>query len=755
MKHLAHSPSSTRFPAFVVAIVPLVALSAFSLLTPTPGLADTGQDALSRAIQASRQAEADLQRSEPEMAENGYRSALHEALLLLGSIEIAANQPEAAEFAFLAAGNMTLDDRRPRRALAALYQHSGRQDDAIRILRQLIAKHPSDVELQRSLAHTLFAAGRAEQAIGELRQSHVSRPDDPEAAFILATAYLKTDQADLAQDLFNEIVEARPIPQTHLLLGRTLRDFKQLDAARIHLEKALEMDPNLPRTRFYLATLALYSQGRAPYEHAVELFQAELSLLEKLGQDPLQDTTTHLFLGLTLAEIRRFEQAIPHLRLAAQEPSSARDAFHNLGRCLLELEQVDGAIEAFEKALQLAQDAAYDQLTSLHYQYAKALRSQGRTADAAMHFEAAKKSSGNLALDHREQLKRYLAGQPETEVGTSLPQLTTPALRQMPAEARHELKKRVISVLCRAYLNMGILQTRKQRFPVAIRLFEQAAALDPRFPNLQYSLGVSYFNAERFAEAAAALGEARAQGRDDAEVRRMLALAQLNAEAYAEAAELLASDPERSGNRSLEYAYALALVRSGQAEQAQPIFARLTGQNDWPELELLMGQAQAQDGNFPAAIAGLKKALQLNPGLPEAHATLGEIFLRTGELDSARDHLQQELELRPNHLQTRFHLATVLDLLQEHESAQSELHRILEADPERGDARYLLGKIMLADGRPEAALPQLEAAAGLAPEDANVHYQLGQTYQRLGRRQEAERAFALYRQLKKSQRQVP
>ncbi|KXJ04540.1 Transmembrane and TPR repeat-containing protein 4, partial [Exaiptasia diaphana] len=406
---------------------------------------------------------------EPELAEHGYRSALHETWLFLGSIELAENRPDAAETAFLAAGDTILDDRRARRALASLYQHSDRAADAIRILRRLIARHPDDVELRRSLAHTLFADGKVEEAIGELRESYVARPEDPEAAFILATAYLKAERPEEAEALFQEIVKARPIPQTHLLLGRTLRDFKQLEAAQVHLEKALDLDPNLPRARFYLGTLALYSQGRTPYEEAVRLFEHELRLLAELGRDPDADTTTHLFLGLTLAEIRRFEEAIPHLRIAAGDPASSRDAFHNLGRCLLELDRIDESIAAFEQALTLAEGAAFDQLTSLHYQFAKALRRQGRMDQAKVHFEAAKQSSGNLALDNREQLKRYLADRPETEVGTALPQLTTPELRQMPTAERQKLKRSLVDVLCRAYLNLGIMQTRKQRFAAAIR----------------------------------------------------------------------------------------------------------------------------------------------------------------------------------------------------------------------------------------------------------------------------------------------
>ncbi len=64
------------------------------------------------------------------------------------------------------------------------------------------------------------------------------------------------------------------------------------------------------------------------------------------------------------------------------------------------------------------------------------------------------------------------------------------------------------------------------------------------------------------------------------------------------------------------------------------------------------------------------------------------------------------------------------------------------------DARYLLGKILLSQGAAAEAAEHLEAAARLSPEDANVRYQLGQAYQKLGRREQAEKEFEAFQALK-------
>jgi Flp pilus assembly protein TadD len=80
------------------------------------------------------------------------------------------------------------------------------------------------------------------------------------------------------------------------------------------------------------------------------------------------------------------------------------------------------------------------------------------------------------------------------------------------------------------------------------------------------------------------------------------------------------------------------------------------------------------------------------------------------------------------------------------------LRAVLKAKPDYADARYVLGKILLARGDAAPAAEHLEAAARLAPEDANIRYQLGQAYQKLGRTDEAQQQFEIFRQIKDKRR---
>lgn len=339
---------------------------------------------------------------------------------------------------------------------------------------------------------------------------------------------------------------------------------------------------------------------------------------------------------------------------------------------------------------------------------------------------------------------RYRAAVREgTRVMTALESEKAP-----PGPARAGLERRVKAALAGAWLNLGVMQAKSERFAEAAELFEKAAAVDADFPQVQYSLGVAYFNARRYDKATGPLSRALAE-RPRPELKRMLATAWLQTKAYEKAAELLRDDPELGANPSLQFAYGLALVKSDRAAEAERVFSRLIARHgDSAELGVLLGQAYAQQGQFAAARESLRRALQLQPDVAEANATLGVINLREGHLAEAEEALRAELKHHPADASAQQNLAIVLDAEQRPAEAIPLLRRLIASEPERATARYLLGKILLAGGDATAALEQLETAARQAPEDAKIRYQLGQAYQRLGRTELAERQFELFRQLK-------
>jgi tetratricopeptide (TPR) repeat protein len=468
---------------------------------------------------------------------------------------------------------------------------------------------------------------------------------------------------------------------------------------------------------------------------------------------------------MALAEGRRWADALPALEAVVAAGPTRVDAFYYLGRCHLGLDRHREAAAAFERALELAADDPADErrLESIHYQLALALRRQGKEVDAARHFAAAERYSTALTEEAREDLARYLRDEPAPEAGMGPPPpIADSGLAGLPTAERRALRRQLETSLARCYLNLGVLAARSAwlpepaRFARAIPLLEEAAAIDAGFPGVQKALGVTRFNAGEFAAATAPLAAAAADDPEDADLRRTLALAWLNAGEYARAAELLVADARHSADPGLLYAYGMALVRSERPAEAEAVFARLLDEHaDWPELQVLLGQAYAQQGDFPAAINALHRALELAPGVEDARATLASIYLRQGRLAEAEEELHAALGGDPEDVESRYLLATVLSLDRREDVAVDMLRSLLDEVPGHSDARYLLGKLLLAAGEAEAAAAQLEAAAGLAPAEANVRYQLGQAYQKLGRAELAREQFEAFRELKAKERGGP
>jgi tetratricopeptide (TPR) repeat protein len=713
---------------------------------PCLALAQAKWDPAAAIEQTMAAAQTSLREGEPQTAESRYRSALLEGWMLVGTLERLEGRLPAARDAFARASASAVDDRPSQLALSLVHLQVGEPDAAVTILTRLAATNPKDAESRRVLAQALVASGQPARAVAELEAARSAAPGDLELAFALAGEYLRLQKPELAAALFAQIVKERPLPQTHVLIGRMYYNFGAYGRARAELQAAVKLDPRVRRARYYLGLAVVAEKGMTGLDEAIPEFQSELKLAPR---DPL----ANLQLGIALFDTQRPAEALPALEIAARVESPTARTLYYLGRAQLAVGSAAEAVASLKRALALAreQGATTPALRAIHLQLAEALRKAGQSEEAATHFAESQRFSEKNTEAERAEMARYLAAEVETEAAPSplLPVIEDSPLASLSPPQRLELKRRATAELARAYLNLGVLQAQGERFARAAEWLEKAAGIDPEFPNVQPSLGIAYFNAGQFDKATTPLARAVAAEPGDPGLKRMLALAWLNVHAYDKAADLLRGDPERATDPSLEFAYGLALVKSDRAVEGESVFSSLLARHgDSAELSVLLGQANAQMGDFEAAIEALERALRLKPGVAEANASLGVIYLKQGRLPEAEKALREELAGHPADLQSQQNLAVVLEQTQRPEEAIPLLQGLLRSKPDHADARYLLGKILLAHGPAAEAAEHLEAAVRLAPEDANIHYQLGQAYQKLGRTEQAQQEFELVQQIK-------
>ena len=626
-------------------------------------------------------------------------------------------------------------------ALATLERFAGRLAEARAAVENAATSAAGDASTTRVLASAWRRVGEPERAVQVLDARPAGVADDPEAAFLLGTEYLWLKEAASAERLFAQALAARPLPQLHVLIGRAYRDAGEYERARRHLRSALTQDPRVRHAHYYLGMTALADAASGPdrLDAAISEFRAELAL------DPT-DPLSNDQLGVALLDAGRAEDAVRALEIAAKGDARFLSVSH-LGRGQLALDRPAEAAASLRRALVLAgqQGAGAAELRTIHYQLALALRKLGDAPGAAEHFAAARQASAEDGAEGTLPA-RALGESGEGGMGDAA------SLADLPAPRRDEVERHVKGELARTYLNLGVIEAQAQRFPEAAQRFEQAASLDPAFPQVQSSLGIAYFNAREFGRAVGPLERARAASPGERGLARMLALAWLNTEEYAKAADLLRDDPERDADPSLQFAYGMALVKSERAAEAEQVFARLLRvHGDSAELSVMLGQAYAQQGNFEAALESLQRAISLKPDVAEARSTMGVIYLRQGRLAEAEQALRAETAAHPSDLRAQQDLAIVLDLLQRADEAVPLLRRVVESRPQQTGAQYLLGKILLAQGVAEEAALHLEAAVKASPADASAHYQLGRAYEKLGQPARAEREFERFRELKARQ----
>jgi tetratricopeptide (TPR) repeat protein len=483
-------------------------------------------------------AEDSLRAGELQIAESRYRAALVAGWMLMGALRTTEHRLPEARDAFVRASTSGVDANPALRSLAVVHLQMGDASSAVAILTRLAGANSRDVPSRRLLAQALIANGQAAEAVQELEETAHASPDDPEIKYALASGYLRLKKGDAAERLFGEVAKARPLPETHVLIGRTYRDAGEYDRARSALTTALAMNPRVRHAHYYLGTIGVMAEGVMRLDEAIGEFQQELRLAPN-------DTATTLRLGMALVEARRDAAALAPLEAAARGESAPPEAFYYLGRCQLALDRVSSAVTSFRRALELAAaspDIDDTRLRSIHYQLARGLQQLGAREEATTHFAEAERLSAMRSATDRGRLGRYLAdARDPNEIVSVASLLDLSSFSGFTSEQRADVERRTRTALARTYVNLGVMQAQKQQFARAAEFFEHAVGADAGFPQAQYSLGVAYFNSQQYGKAATALAHALDADPASPMVRRMLAIAYLNAEAYEQAGALLAT----------------------------------------------------------------------------------------------------------------------------------------------------------------------------------------------------------------------
>jgi len=166
----------------------------------------------------------------------------------------------------------------------------------------------------------------------------------------------------------------------------------------------------------------------------------------------------------------------------------------------------------------------------------------------------------------------------------------------------------------------------------------------------------------------------------------------------------------------------------------------------------LNAEALELQGKWDEAAKEYRLILQQNPRLPGIHFLLARLLLSkpdpspTVAVDARRE-LLQEIEIDPANAGAEYILGELARQESQWSDAIAHFTRATKLDAAFGDAYLGLGVSLISTKQFSEAVSPLETAAKLEPRNPAAHYNLGMAYNRSGRKQDAEREFAIHRQM--------
>ena len=197
-------------------------------------------------------------------------------------------------------------ERNAHSYLGAVLYNQGRYAEAVDACRIAIEQRPDDAKAHFTLGAILNELGRIEEAEKHLRRAIALNSQDVDSFRKLIEVLTPQGRYEEAIDLIAQAVALDPASsqaaELYFIIGRTVQDNGQPEAAAEYYMRAFEIDPHYMKAIRRLAHLRSEQQR---YDEALELFQRLVDI------DP-SDAVVHGNMGVVLFYLDRSDEALQH-----------------------------------------------------------------------------------------------------------------------------------------------------------------------------------------------------------------------------------------------------------------------------------------------------------------------------------------------------------------------------------------------------------------------------------------------------------
>ncbi|MBE2212925.1 MAG: tetratricopeptide repeat protein [Opitutaceae bacterium] len=645
---------------------------------------------------------------------------------------MAEGRYDAAEIEFLNAQRL---DPRSGEAMAGLGTLFYDQGSLTKAAPRLLAARdlaPEALDARVRLARTYLTLGRPTEARTEALFVLGRRAGDPEALMILAET---STSPELVADTRARITAEDAASHAALAILDLRED--RVDAATVHIDRALALDPKLAATHAVLAglhllrnepeaaagalkTAAELSPVRSPRRLALARFEAtrgDPAAARATLEATLKQAPDFLPAAIMLAELEATSGATTEAQKRLDEVLR-RDPDHPealvlRARVLLSRGENTGAVAALEKLV-----ARYPDAAQMHTLLASAYLATNDTTRASASLTRALQINPDDAEAAVTRAALQLRG---GDAGAAVPTLRE-IVRKFPANTRARV------------LLADALRTRGQN-DEALQVYGEAIQTAPQDPQLRLFAGILHAQLGQAAEARQAFDQALVLKPDYTlcvEQLVALDLAAGDASAAARRAEAHASAFPTSGEAHV-LAAKVAIAQGDRARAETSLRRAIEANPETNAAYTMLAQVYLADRRQDEALANLRTAVARNPRDVAAFMLIGILLQERGELPAAREAYERLLQTNPRFVPALNNLAYLLsEDFGELDKAYELANRARELRPNDPVALDTFGWILFQRRDYTWAASVLSESASRLTANPEIQYHLGMARYMLG-----------------------
>ncbi|MCC7487790.1 MAG: PEP-CTERM system TPR-repeat protein PrsT [Burkholderiales bacterium] len=574
-------------------------------------------------------------------------------------------------------GLAALPDR-AKLGLARVAAARNERAEAERLVGEVIASHPDNVDARLARAEMLRGAGQAEKALAEYAEAARIAPGRLDARMSYAIALIASGRVADARPLLDETRKTTP-PMPMLYFAEALIDCreKRYQQCGDNLERVFVV---LPR---YMPAVLLAGQKHFATGNLETAQDAFLRYLERYPGD----LHARKMLAATLLAKNQPQGAL-NLLLSMRE--AARDDPQLLGltgQAYLMLGDLRQALESLAKAVKVAPGDP-----------------EARTALAMTHL------AGGLRRRAEADFRAAVALKPDNpKADYGLIMLLLGENRVEPARDAVAALEQRLPKNPETYMLKGVVARHAREFPAARAAFQRARELDPSFfPAIQELAEMDMLD-----------------GKPDAARARLQEVLK-GAPTHLAAQLALAQVELRSGRR------AEGLASARRAADAHP------GSID---ALLLVTEALAEAGELNEAIGAAQQAVKVRPRNPRTLKALGQLQMARKDYGAAATTFTTLTSAQPGSVEAVLLLASAHMAAGDLRTAVAVARAALKRNPRNPEARELVGNILLQAKRYPEAMELAQALQRNSPKAALGYWLEGRTWIAQGEARRAVKPF--------------